>query len=77
LDDAAQDGLAMSALEDRAVRAQQLLDDDLLKEILDRLEKDAVNTALGTSFEPQNCVSAVAYMQAAFEIQAAVKLCRQ
>jgi hypothetical protein len=56
-------------MEDRAVRAQQLLDDDLLKEILDRLEKDSVNTALGANFEPDKCVSAVAYMQAAFEIR--------
>jgi hypothetical protein len=57
----------------RAERAQQLLDDELLTEALDTLERDAVGTALQAEFKGEDCIAVVAYLQAAYSVRQQLK----
>jgi hypothetical protein len=55
----------------RAARAQQLLEDEVLREALKELNDDAATNALVTPLNhPEKCVAAVAAIQAVGEFEA-------
>jgi hypothetical protein len=54
----------------RAVRAQQLLDDEVLQEALRALEAHALQTALrAKTYDPHEAVSAISHLKAAHAIR--------